>query len=476
MTHAAHAAGPDCAAVEAEVLPAITPTPEEARRVQEDAASLVAQAQALLDAARIPATATVQGSVAKGTWLRGGGDIDLFLLYRSDVPMAAMEAGTFQVGPKLLPDARKKYAQHPYLTGTFTPRPGASYAVDLVPAFAVASASAKMSAVDRTPFHTAWVRDHLDEAARAQVRLAKRWLKGTGLYGAQTQVGGFSGYLVEVLVQALGSFAELVDWLAGGAAGQRIVCRTRDGKPGPDLVTDDVSPLVVVDPVDPGRNCAAAVTAETLEHARQAAKSYQATPKRSFFFPAPPRPEPATTLHAHQAKHREAWVGLVLSPKADRLDIVFPQFQRALRMMSAELARQGFQVKRTATMPLQEEGPTDVLLQWILDAEPLPAIRTHHGPPDSAAPNATKYREKWQGHPDSAGPVRSVAGNLMVDVHVRLRTAHDWLAANLAKLALGKHVEQAIPQAKLLHDPAHAPGPWAPAVADCVLGRAPWER
>ena len=105
---------------------------------------------------------------------------------------------------------------------------------------------------------------YLPLGQRGEVRLAKRWLKGVAAYGAQTATGGFSGYLVEVLVAARGSFQGLVDWLAKGAQPRRIAL-------GPDHVKDDVSPLVVVDPVDAARNCAAEAAVcrvrQTLEHA-----------------------------------------------------------------------------------------------------------------------------------------------------------------------------------------------------------------
>ena len=234
--------------LEAEILRELTPTAAEEGALAAAAHDLEQAAQAALAEAGLAGRAAVQGSVAKGTWLRGGADIDLFLFLYPCVPLERLESAAVTVGAKVLHDARRKYAQHPYLSGAFQ-----GHAVDLVPAYAVATAAAKMSAVDRTPFHTAWVRDRLDAAARGQVRLAKRWLKGVGCYGAQTALGGFSGYLVEVLVARHGSLDGLLAWLAAGAKPRRIVL-------GPDQVTDDVSPLVVVDPVDPARNCAAAVT------------------------------------------------------------------------------------------------------------------------------------------------------------------------------------------------------------------------
>jgi tRNA nucleotidyltransferase (CCA-adding enzyme) len=459
------AAAPATAAaeLEAKVLARVTPTPDEERAVAKDAGDLVAALHTALSEEAVPGRATVQGSVAKGTWLAGGADLDVFLLLDPSVPAERLERTVLKVGPTVLDGAQKRYAQHPYLVGSFRGR-----AVDLVPAYAVKEAAAKMSAVDRTPFHTDWVKRTLDTEARAQVRLAKRWLKGVGAYGAQTAVGGFSGYLVEVLVARFGTFHGLLAWLAADAKPRRIAL-------GADAVKDEVAPLVVVDPVDPARNCAAAVSAEVLELARDAARAYGAAPTERFFFPAPPREEPPAALAAHQANEKEAWQALALRPRTDRLDIVFPQFQKAARAIAAHLEAEGFPVRRLRAHA--DEAAPAVLLEWVAQDVTLPARRTHKGPLASIAPNAERFAAKYADHPDALGPVRTGAdGKLEVDLAVHHRTASARLAADLAALPLGKHVADAMADARHWTDPRQADAAWRPAIADTVLDRRPWQR
>jgi tRNA nucleotidyltransferase (CCA-adding enzyme) len=449
--------------MESEVLAEITPTPAERDELAATVADLVARCDAALTAAHLPGHASVQGSVAKDTWLRGGADIDLFLLLDPAVPSERLESVALEVGGKVLSDTARKYAQHPYLTGTFHGR-----AVDLVPAYAVAAPSAKMSAVDRTPFHTAWVRGHLSEGQRGEARLLKRWMKGTGTYGAQTAIGGFSGYLAEVLVARFASFAGVVAWLAGEAKPRRIAL-------GPDEVTDEVAPLVVVDPVDPGRNCSAAVGLPVLETAIAAARDYRASPRREAFFPKPPRAEPASMLHEALRKQGAAWAGALVHPRSKRLDIVFPQFQRAARTLEAGLAAAGFAILRSDVAVSADES--EVFLQVVCGGSPLPDRRLHPGPVDDGRPNAKRFREKWEGHPDALGPVRvGPDGKVQVELAVRLRTPAQWLAARLPQEPLGRHVQEALAGHAIFADPADAPQAWAPRVADVVLDRKPWER
>jgi tRNA nucleotidyltransferase (CCA-adding enzyme) len=446
--------------LEASVLERIRPTPEEEGKLAADSERLREAAQARLQELGIAGEATVQGSVAKGTWLRGAADIDLFLLLDLSVPEARLEAIAEGVARGVLKDTHKLYAQHPYLAGTFAGR-----TVDLVPAYRVDAATAKMSAVDRTPFHTRWVRQNLDHAGRDEVRLLKKWLKGTGTYGAQTAVGGFSGYLAEVLVARFKSFHGVVAWLEKDAKPRRIAL-------GEDLVEDDVSPLVVVDPVDAARNCAAAVQAETLQQAVRAARAYTQSPSQAFFFPEPPRAETPQTLA--KALQDQDWVAVVLRPRTDRLDIVFPQFQKGARAIAAALEQGGFPVRRVECLAAEDGG--EVLMQWLTDAVRLPEAHTHRGPPDGPTPNAERFRSKWAGHPDAAGPVRAEEGRLVVEVKTPARTALEWFHLRLRQANVGKHVAQAMPDAVIVDDVARIPADWAAAASEFILGRMPWER
>lgn len=446
--------------LEAEVLATVTPTPQAEDKLARIVADLLAAATGELAALKIAGRTTVQGSVAKGTWLAGATDIDMFLLLDPALPLAELERVALTIGPRLLSAPQKKYAQHPYMTGKFQ-----GHTVDLVPAYAVPSATAKMSAVDRTPFHTAWVRDHLAPPKRGDVRLLKQWMKGVGIYGAQTANAGFSGYLVEILVVRFGPLRVVLDYLAAGAKPRRVSL-------GRDEVKDEVSPLVVVDPVDPGRNCAAAVSAETLQRAQEAATEYLKTPRRTFFFPAPPRAEPATTLHAGLARENSAWLGVLLRPRTDRLDIVFPQFQKAGRSLESGLVDAGFAVRR-CDVASADDGK-EILMQWVVAVATLPERRVHEGPRE-ASRHAARFREKWASHPDARSPIRSVDGVLQVDVAVHVRTPAAWLE-RVAGETMGKHVQEAWTDRRLLTDPGAVPVAWAPRVADLALARRSWQR
>lgn len=449
------------------MLARLRPTAEERERVEGAVRRLEEAVDAEAAGQGIEAKASVQGSLAKDTWLAGSTDLDLFLLMDPATPAEAMGERTRAIGEVVLQDARQRYAQHPYLLGTFE-----GLQVDLVPAYRIDDPSQPASAVDRTPFHTAWVNEHLDAGQKDQVRLLKRWMKGTGTYGAETAIGGFSGYLCEVLVAQFGSFDGVVAWLAGDAQPRRFT-------PGDDrLPADQPSPLLIADPVDPTRNVAAAVTETTLARGTEAAQAFQADPDEPFFFPPPAHAaSPEALANGLQG---QGWLGLLLTPQTDRLDLVLPQFQRAGRLVAEALERAGFGCARRHVAVLgDQDDPAgqQVALQWITPQARIPDTEVRKGPPAAVAANADRFRQKWDGHALALEPVQEVDGRLQVTVRVPADTPAAWLEAEAARVLVGKHVQKAWKASgQILGDPADAPADWAPVVADLVLDRRPWQQ
>lgn len=428
----------------------VVPSPDEVADMQARVDRLITTAQAALDAEGLAGEATIQGSLAKGTWLAGSADADVFLLMPPETPQEGLVDAVERVGARILEAPRKKYAQHPYLIGR-----AEGLDVDLVPAYRVTDPEQKMSAVDRTPFHTAWVLDHIGQLAD-DVRLAKRWCKGVGIYGADTLTGGFSGYLVEVLTIHAGGFEPLLRSFAAGDWPRTAL--------GADAVVDDVSPWVVVDPVDASRNCAAAVTPSILARAQEGAQAFLSQPDERFFFPATATAAPLETLQQSMTAQGVVWLGLRMDSDAERMDIVGPQFQRAARVLSESMERAGFPVRRSQVDFLEQ-----VCLQWIVDDVCLPPTKRHRGPRADQHPNAERFRSKWQ----SQG-LEVIEGDVLeVDVPVAARTPAEAMDALLPNLQSGKHVRAAKKGPVETQPPTR--GSWAPLVTDFVLNRRPWQ-
>ena len=207
----------------------------------------------------------VVGSIAKGTFLEGT-DIDIFLLFQKGTNL---KKEGLNLARKILPNGKELYAQHPYLRGEIE-----GVGIDLVPCFAIDNSTKSISAVDRTPFHTDWVVSNIS-GLENEVRLTKQFLRAIGAYGANSAIGGFSGYLVEILCIKYGGFLNLVKEMSQWRP--PIIINKIDEAPN--------SPIMICDPVDDKRNVAAGVTLKGLGTAILASKSFIDKPSMNFFFP-----------------------------------------------------------------------------------------------------------------------------------------------------------------------------------------------
>src|SRR5262249_49282481 len=138
------------------------------------------------------------------------GDLDVFASFPVDLEREYWESKVLPALKKRLSEYNivERYAEHPFLELEVD-----QVRVNIVPCYRVEQGKWQ-SATDRTPFHTAYMRQHLTDRLRLDIRILKKFMKGVGVYGAEIRVGGFSGMLVETLILRYGSFLETLSHFA----------------------------------------------------------------------------------------------------------------------------------------------------------------------------------------------------------------------------------------------------------------------
>ena len=403
-------------------------TPDDAER---DA--LRAAVDALADRVRdaltdLPVDArTVQvGSTARGTWLAADRDIDLFVCFPPDLDRDELESYGLSVGRSALPDGHEEYAEHPYVAGEFR-----GFDVDLVPCYDVDDATEIQSAVDRTPFHDAYLQEHLDADLAADVRLFKAFLTGIRAYGSDLRTRGFSGYLSELLVLEYGGFEALLR----GAADWQPPVRFDPEDHGTEAFDD---PLVVIDPTDPTRNVAAVCAPENVARLQHYARDLLSDPREDLFIPADPDPIDADAVRAHLGRRGTTPAALVFETPDIVDDQLYPQLRKSLHGIVGELDRRGFGPIRSTTLAADRS----VLFVELGVAE-LPSVRRHRGPPVQVREHATGFYDAYADG-DAYGPF--VDGDRYVVERSREFTTPGALLGSDAvfDVALGAHVERAL--------------------------------
>ncbi len=414
--------------LEAAVAARIAPTPEFLARVARCRTDLVERATAIARERGSPLVrALVAGSAARGTFLQDRLDVDLFLLFPPELTRERLRAEGLAIGRALLTDPVTRYAEHPYLRGSFD-----GFPVDAVPGYAVADPSRPLSPVDRTPFHQEYLAGRETPELVRDVRLAKQFLRALEIYGSEAKTEGLSGYLVELLVLRAGSFH---GWLEE-AGGWSIPARLSPPGAEPPRLPEDVA-LVLADPVDLNRNVASALSRKNLATLILSAREYLQAPTEGWFERRPSVAMPKAEA-LRRVMHRGTHVTVVELPRPDLVDdTLFPQVRKAERTLAEEAGRLGFEVLGRASAV----GRQRLLFGLELAHAERPGVRYREGPPAGIA-RTSDFLEKWR--PDGStvlqGPYLRSDGSLAVETDEPVRSAEAALGQRIPSLSLGRHL------------------------------------
>lgn len=443
-------------ALEADVLKRVVPSPDEEARLRATVDDVRRRIGEALRARGISAEPLLVGSVAKGTHLSQA-EIDVFVCFPRDTPRDVLEKVGLQLGD-FLKDKKRMYAEHPYTRGTWN-----RFEVEVVPCYRIENASQKMSAVDRTPLHAAYVIGKLGPEQRDEVRLLKAFCEGVGVYGAEAKVQGFSGYLCELLILKYGSFRGVLEAALRWRRGEIIALEGAPSKTFPE-------PLVVVDPIDPGRNVASAVGEETLATFVHGAKAFLAKPKLTFFFPKPRKPLSAGQARKVLATRGTTLLGVVLPTPDVTDDILYPQVRKAHRALG-DLCRKGeFRILRSRFAVVDGS----VLLLFEFEVFELPRVEKHRGPP-AWVKNAEDFLRRWRGAKDALTAPYVEGGHWAVDVRREAADAATLIRKNLPGMSLGSHLDRVAKKARLLRDAQLFQTAYLPEVTRLLVPKFPWE-
>ncbi len=373
-------------AVHSEIAPKVTPTQHERDLMASLSLKLKDRVREILTSAGFDAEVSLQGSVAKDTWLHGEGDLDIFASFPDSTDRDDWER-------RVLPALRRgfssyqvteRYAEHPYLELEIE-----KVRVNIVPCYKVEQGKWK-SATDRTPFHTAYMQQHLTEQLKLEIRILKKFMKGVGVYGAEIRIGGFSGMLAETLALKYGSFQNTLsnasDWK------DRAIVEIEDSRRGDrELGRKFESSLIVIDPIDPNRNLAAAVRSQRLWEFTEIARQYQRSPSISYFCPRKSPSKTKRQLSSLLGKRQCDFVVTVFPHSHVILDILWGQLYSLEKSLVTLLERHQFRTLRS-TVWGDAEGISGILI--AVESGKLSRSQLHLGPPVEKKEESASFLSK----------------------------------------------------------------------------------
>ncbi len=313
-----------------QVLARLAPTRDE----EKDVAARIAAFLVRLNAAVGDARAVLGGSGAKGTWLRGQHDADIFILF----PAEQYRGRSHQLADLLAARLKKAVTSPERLHGSrdyFRVR-RAGFTFELIPILDVRKASQAANITDVSPLHAQWVKKNSTRQLRDEIRLAKAFCKAQRCYGAESYIRGFSGYVLEVLTIRYGGFEKLLR--AATAWEEKQIVDAAHHYPNKTKVWETLneaklhSPLIVIDPVDPARNAAAALGREQWLRFRKQAAAFLKKQGVRFF------EQQAASLEAlRKKKKRSHLVWLELTPLHAKEDVAGAKLVQAFEFLKRRL-------------------------------------------------------------------------------------------------------------------------------------------
>lgn len=329
------------------------------------------------------AKAVLGGSGAKDSWLPGLNEADVFVQF---------DYKTYKDKDDRLSDMleralKKTFGRAQRIHGSrdyFRVKDG-EFLFEVVPILKIRKPEEARNITDISPLHAKWVKKHKKLAD--QMRLSKAFAKANKIYGAESYIKGFSGYALEILTVHYGSFEKFI----------RAVARWKDRKvidmakhhKNVDLEVNRSkleSPLVLIDPVQAGRNASAAVSKEKYELLKSLAKDFIKKPSADYFVPSKIAIE-----DIRQRARKYPAVILAARPLRGNPDVVGCKLLKGFEFISGRLDR--FGLKESGW---DWPGRGRALFWFILKKDRLPDTFVFAGPPIMIEKHVKKFRKKYR--------------------------------------------------------------------------------
>jgi len=257
----------------AEVLQSIKPKPEEKKKVMAEVQKFVRQLNKILGR---KAKAVLGGSFAKDTWLTGDYDVDIFVRWN-------LKYKDENIG-KLLGNLIKKFKPEVMHGSRDYYQLKNMVHYEIIPVLAIKKASEARNVTDFSYFHVQFVAKQ-SKKLKDDIMLFKQFCKAQRVYGAESYIKGFSGHMVDLLVIHYKGFRPLLRAITKWKP--KVIVDMKKVHKGKALLIMNKSktqgPLVFVDPVQPERNAAAAVSQESFDELKKAAQKFLKKPSKKFF-------------------------------------------------------------------------------------------------------------------------------------------------------------------------------------------------
>jgi tRNA nucleotidyltransferase (CCA-adding enzyme) len=367
-------------------------------------------------------TVVLGGSGAKDTWLSGNHDIDIFVLFKYAMAVKSKELADILAKSlrKAFPGKKiaRLHGSRDYFQLIYE-----GHTVEVIPILKISNAEKAINITDVSPLHAKWVRKHAREL-KDDIRLAKQFCIAAGIYGAESYIQGFSGYVLEILIIHYGGFEKLLQ--AAGKWKVKQVIDTAKHYPKNDVMfqlnkSKLGSALIVIDPVDKSRNAAAALSDEKFRIFKKKAAEYLKKPRENYFVASKKDIE-------YWKKKKGTLVCMQVLPLSGKRDVVGAKLLKVYNYV--RLGLEGFNVKKSAW-----QWGDEVKFYFVLEKNEIPAEEIRVGPPAHLKDAVKAFKKKNKDCFNKQGRVHA-------RIRVRFPQLHNYIENLLKDVYINERVKK----------------------------------
>ncbi|HIH42673.1 TPA: hypothetical protein HA246_03445 [Candidatus Woesearchaeota archaeon] len=368
------------------------------------------------------AKAFLGGSGAKGTWLKNSYDADIFVMFNykkfagksaelSDILEKKLKSAFkhqkvnrlhgsrdyFQIVEKM----NKLVIGNKFVNGkSVNNNPISEFTFEIVPILDIKQAKDAKNITDVSPLHASWVNKNSNEKLRDDIRLAKQFCKSVAVYGAESYIQGFSGYILEILVVYYGGFLNLLTaasrWpLEINHETDKVIIDVKKYYKNKTEVLFNVnkakthSPIIVIDPVQKDRNAAAALGYGQYANFISAAKKFLGHPTKEFF---EIKEVTLDVLKKQETTNKKLYV-LNVDSLSGKRDVVGAKLMKAFDHIKIKLVDNEFKLHHSSW---SWDKRKTALFWFFIDSKKLDAVVVNSGPPVALKKHAAEFKKKYK--------------------------------------------------------------------------------
>lgn len=270
-----------------EVLEKMKPPKEDLELIENSMKEFLGKLRKNLKVLKINAEIFVGGSFAKNTIIKKDAyDADIFIRYEKKYSKENISEllGRALKGVK---NVSKVHGSRDYFRIKINPQ----FFIEVIPVLKIKNPKEAENVTDLSYSHVNYINKKIkSEKILEDIRIAKAFCYANNCYGAESYIGGFSGYALELLVYHYKGFMKFIK-AASRMGKEKIVIDIEKHFRNKQAALMDInsskleSPIILVDPTYKQRNALAALSEETFEKFRKTCRKFLKKPSMKFFEP-----------------------------------------------------------------------------------------------------------------------------------------------------------------------------------------------